>query len=306
MGFHEIKPIESGDRYLDIAIKRAKNKSNLMKVKGTKLNKIKTLEMTKIAIVRDILVSRLDEILTSFPRVEELTVFYRKLVEYTIGKSNLKKALGKIKWTKEKISEVFRQHNSRLKSAQEIKDIAIIKKSFYGRISSVLKNPDYKFLEKSRRTIQSFPTIKKKYKQVAIAGFPNVGKSTLLSKLTSSKPEIAAYAFTTKGIMVGYFDDMQLLDTPGTLNRFDKMNDIEQQAYLVMKLVAEKIIYVFDLTEPYPLKDQISLYERIKGLGKPVVIYLSKTDILDKGKVDEFKKKFKAIDNIKELKKKLI
>jgi len=277
-----------------------------MKVKGTKLNKIKTLEMTKIAIVRDILVSRLDEILTSFPRVEELTVFYRKLVEYTIGKSNLKKALGKIKWTKEKISEVFRQHNSRLKSAQEIKDIAIIKKSFYGRISSVLKNPDYKFLEKSRRTIQSFPTIKKKYKQVAIAGFPNVGKSTLLSKLTSSKPEIAAYAFTTKGIMVGYFDDMQLLDTPGTLNRFDKMNDIEQQAYLVMKLVAEKIIYVFDLTEPYPLKDQISLYERIKGLGKPVVIYLSKTDILDKGKVDEFKKKFKAIDNIKELKKKLI
>ena len=105
--------------------------------------------------------------------------------------------------------------------------------------------------------------------------------------------------------MIGYIENIQLLDTPGTLNRFNKMNDIEQQAYLVMKLVAEKIIYIFDLTEPYPLKDQIKLYERIKELGKPVIIYLSKTDILDKKKVNEFKKKYEAVD-INGLKKKLI
>ncbi|MBW2966278.1 50S ribosome-binding GTPase [Candidatus Woesearchaeota archaeon] len=302
MPFQEIKPVETAQQYLDTAIIRAKRKASQLKVKGTKVNKIKTLEMTKIAIVRDILVSRLDEVLTSFPRIEELTLFYRKLVEYTIGKSNLKKALGKIKWSKNKINDIFKQNNSKLKSAQEIKDIYRIKKGFYGRVSSVLKNPDYKFLEKSRRTLQSFPTIKKRYKQISIAGFPNVGKSTLLSKLTGSKPEIAAYPFTTKRIMIGYIDNMQFLDTPGTLNRFNKMNAIEQQAYLVMKIVAEKIIYIFDLTEPYPLKDQIRLYERVKGFGKPVIIYLSKTDILDKEKINEFKKKYKAISDIKELK----
>jgi len=306
MPFQEIKPIETAQQYLDLAIKRAKRKSSQMKLKGDKLNKIKTLEMTKIAIVRDVIVSRLEEILNSFPRIEELTLFYRKLVEYTIGKSNIKKALGKIKLTKEKISEIFKLHNSKLKSAKEIKDINKLKKSFYGRLSSILKNPDYKFLENARKLLQSFPTIKQKYKQIAIAGFPNVGKSTLLSKLTSSKPEIAAYAFTTKRIMIGYIENIQLLDTPGTLNRFNKMNSIEQQAYLVMKIVAEKIIYVFDLTEQYPLKDQIKLYERVKGFNKPIIVYLSKTDILDKEKVNEFKKKYKAIDDIKELNKKLI
>ena len=43
-------------------------------------------------------------------------------------------------------------------------------------------------------------------------------------------------------------------------------------------------------------KELRGLYERIKELGKPVVIYLSKTDILDKKKIDDFKKKYKAVD----------
>jgi len=306
MPFQEIRPVESGDKYLDIAIRRANKKSAQKKVKGERIEKIKTLEMTKIAIVRDILDSRLDEILKEFPGINDLTLFYQKLIEYTIGQDNLKRELSKVKLTKTKISEVFKKENQRLKNAKDIKSIHIIKNGFYGRISSLLKIIDYKFLQKARKTLQSFPTIKKRYKQIAIAGFPNVGKSTLLSKLSGSKPEIAVYPFTTKGIMIGYIDNIQLLDTPGTLNRFDKMNDIEQQAYLVMKLVAEKIIYIFDLTEPYPLKDQIRLYEKAKGLGKPVIIYLSKTDITDKAKIDEFKKKYEVVIDINELKKKLI
>jgi nucleolar GTP-binding protein len=306
MAFLEIKPIESGERYLDTAIKRAKSKSAQLKVRGTKLDKIKTLEMMKIAVVRDRLVSRLDEILKTFPRAEDLSLFYRKLVEYTIGKGKFKKALGKVRWSRDKINDIFRHYNSKLKKVKDLKDINKIKRVFYGRISSLIKNHDYKFLEEARRTLQSFPTIKKRYKQVAIAGFPNVGKSTLLAKLTGSKPEIAAYPFTTKGIMIGYIDHVQLLDTPGTLNRFNKMNPIEQRAYLAMKTVAEEIIYIFDLTEPYPLKEQIRLYERVKGLGKPVVIYLSKTDISDKAKIDEFKKRYDVITDINELKKKII
>jgi len=302
MAFQEIKPVESGDKYLDIAIKRAKSRVSLYKVTGNKAEKIKKLELLKFSIINEVIVSRLDNILTTFPRVEDLSLFYRKLVEYTIGKASFKKALGKVRWSKDKINDIFKEYNSKLRKAKDLGEINAIKRSFYGRIASIIKNPDYKFLEQCRRTLQSFPTIKTRYRQIAIAGFPNVGKSTLLAKLTGSKPEIAAYPFTTKGIMIGYADHLQFLDTPGTLNRFNKMNPIEQQAYLVIKLVAEKIIYIFDLTEPYPLKDQIRLYERIKGLGKPVIIYLSKTDILDKDKIKEFKKEYEALTDIKDLK----
>ena len=83
------------------------------------------------------------------------------------------------------------------------------------------------------------------------------------------------------------------------------MNSIEKQAFLVMKIVAKKIIYIFDLTEPYPLKDQIVLYEKVKAFGKPVIIYLSKTDILDKEKVAAFSKKYKVVSDAKALKKEL-
>jgi GTP1/Obg family GTP-binding protein len=80
------------------------------------------------------------------------------------------------------------------------------------------------------------------------------------------------------------------------------MNKIEQEAYLALKYVADKIIYIFDLTEPYPIEDQIKLYNRLKELNKPIIIYLSKTDILEKEKIEEFSKKFKVVD-LEELKK---
>jgi nucleolar GTP-binding protein len=318
MAFQEIKPVETADRYLDMAISKAKKKTRQMKVTGKRFEKIKTLELTKLQIVRDVLASKLDEILHTFPQVKELSVFYQKLVEYTIGRNNLTKELSKVNFARGKIDELFKKYVKELKMVKEIKPkqkrplfdkqsfqnkFNKIKKAFYGRISSVMKTPNYRELQKIRRILQSFPIIKQRYKQVAIAGFPNVGKSTLLSKLSGSRPEIAAYAFTTKGIMIGYMDGVQLLDTPGTLNRFNKMNSIEQQAYLVMKLVAEKIIYVFDLTEPYPIEDQVKLYKRVLTFGKPVIAYLSKTDILPAEEVEEFSKKFKVVVDVKELKK---
>ena len=38
------------------------------------------------------------------------------------------------------------------------------------------------------------------------------------------------------------------------------MNNIEKVAFLAIKLLAEKIIYVFDLTEPYTMEEQEKLY----------------------------------------------
>src|SRR4030042_6532183 len=164
---------------------------------------------------------------------------------------------------------------------------------------------ELEILEISRKIIREYPTIKTDIFTVAIFGFPNVGKSTLLSKLSTSKPEIAAYPFTTKGINIGYAKQgskkIQLLDTPGSLNRFDKMNNIEKQAHLALKHVANAVVYIFDLTEPYPLEDQEKLYQNLKKMEKPVVVYLSKADTLEGDVVENFKKKTKAFTDVKKL-----
>jgi len=311
MAFQEIKPLEDPDKYLDIAFSKATKKARSMSLRKTNsLDRLKNLESTKIQVVKDTLVTKLDSILETFPSEKDMTEFYKKLISITITNSKLNNSLINVSWTKNKINALFKQYEDMIKKSKELKYIKKHKTDFYGRASSLLKHlkSDFIFLKEARGVLQSFPVIKTRLKQMAIAGFPNVGKTTLLGKLSKSKPEVAGYAFTTKKTMIGYIEEdgkkkVQLLDTPGTLNRLNKMNYIEQQAYFVMKMVADKIIYVFDLTEPYPIEDQIKLFERVKEFNKPVIIYLSKTDILDKEKVSEFKKKYECVDDFKELKK---
>jgi len=81
------------------------------------------------------------------------------------------------------------------------------------------------------------------------------------------------------------------------------MNNIEKVAYLALKMLAEHIIYVFDLTEPYPLEEQEALYKALKKLKRPLSVYLSKTDIMEKADYEEFARKYKAkgLEEIKKL-----
>lgn len=56
---------------------------------------------------------------------------------------------------------------------------------------------------------------------VGLVGKPNAGKSTLLSVLTSSRPKIGAYAFTTRapnlGVLYGQEEQILLADIPGII-----------------------------------------------------------------------------------------
>ena len=312
MGFEKILVVKDYEYYIDMAFSNAKKKAKSLKLRGLPAERKKTVELTRVSTVKDVLEKQLRSIVVTFPSFDDLTEFYRELVKITIGLGDLKKSIAAIDWARKKVNFFSKKYSGEIKRATNMNRMGDYRKQFYGRINSVLKQvrKDFLFLELARKELRKFPTIKSRF-TIAIAGFPNVGKSTLLSKLSGARPEIASYAFTTKGIMLGTIikdkQKIQLVDTPGTLNRFNKMNEVEQQAWLALKHPADIIVYVFDLTEHYPLSDQEKLFKRIKELEKPMMIYLSKTDILPKEAVDEFlKKNKKAFTDYKVLKKEIL
>ncbi len=252
---NRIMPIPKPDELLDKAFRRMKTKNS---------------DRDKISSFCSTLSSDLKRASSQFPNIDELPEFYRALVDYTVGIAELKKSLNSVNWASKKILQIQRS----------VKD----KKAVFGRASSIVKkvSKNLKFLDDARKQFDSFPKIKDMF-TVCITGFPNVGKTTLLSLITKSVPEIKPYPFTTKRLNSAYFTsggvEIQFLDTPGTLNRVDKMNKVELQSFLAMKLAAHLVIFVIDPTSE--LKRQVVLLRKVLSYKKPVIVYLSKSDLVD-------------------------
>jgi GTP-binding protein len=133
---------------------------------------------------------------------------------------------------------------------------------------------------------------------VGLVGFPNAGKSTLLSVVSAAKPKIADYAFTTLepnlGI-VNYYDDKSFVmaDIPGIIEgahegrglglRF--LRHIERNSMLLFMIPADSK----DIAEEYGiLLNELKQYNP-ELLGKERLLAVTKSDMLD----DELKKETK-------------
>lgn len=292
MAFMDIPTIENEAFYIDTAFGRARA------VEG---RDEKGKELDKLNIVKDDLVKRFEKILRQFPRMDELDPFYMQLAKIKLDVAQVKKSLGAILWAVQKVKFFHKMYDQKIKRERDLSRIKASRREFYGRIGSVVKQikTDLIHLREARKTLVKFPSFKTGMTTVCIVGFPNVGKTTLLSKITGSKGDIQPYAFTTQSLNLGYWEDIQFIDTPGTLNR-DKQNDIELLSELAMIYLADAFIYVFDGAEAsMPLEEQKEFYERIKKIKKPLFVYVSKKEGgLDKYNplsIEEIKKELEKI-----------
>lgn len=85
-------------------------------------------------------------------------------------------------------------------------------------------------------------------------GFPNVGKSSFINKITRAEVEVQPYAFTTKSLYVGHTDykylRWQIIDTPGILDHsLEERNVIEMQAVTALAHLRACVLYIMDLSE---------------------------------------------------------
>jgi len=166
---------------------------------------------------------------------------------------------------------------------------AVSRKKAVARLASVVHQIDDQlmFLNEVRNVMRKLPVVEDVF-TIVVAGFPNVGKSSFIRKVSTAEPEIASYPFTTKGVIIGHRyekrEKIQLIDTPGLLDRpaFER-NAIEGQAISAIINTADVILYILDPSTycGFPLEDQMSLLDEIRTLVHvPVIVVVNKADVL--------------------------
>lgn len=88
--------------------------------------------------------------------------------------------------------------------------------------------------------------------RIALVGFPSVGKSTFLSKVTKTRSEVAAYAFTTLTAIPGVLEyggaEIQLLDLPGIIEGAAEGKGRGRQVISAAK-TSDMILMILDATK---------------------------------------------------------
>lgn len=251
----------------------------------------KNAAIVRIRTAQAIINSALDKILENYPDPRKMHRFYYELIDITFGAKKIREALGKVRWARRMVDKISNSLVERIKLAKDVKEIDKLRKTFYGRVASVIEDleDELKVLRKAGETIKELPTINPEEPTVVIAGYPNVGKSSLLARISRAKPEIAQYPFTTKGINVGHREfgwrKVQIIDTPGLLDRpLEERNEIELKAILALRHLATVIVFLIDPTGHcgYPVEPQENLLSEIKDTFPriPVIEVETKADIL--------------------------
>jgi len=283
MIFEKIPTVPTAGELLDKSFRRATRAKRGKQVLDRK-SKVEA-EESMLLTAAHILSDNLLNIVRKFPSLDQAPPFYRDLADILVGIEEMKMNLASVQWAGNKINEMARKYVGVMRGSEDAK---VVRKQAFGRISSIVNSIDGNlyFLNDARNQLRKLPAVDEG-PAIVVAGYPNVGKSSFVARVSSARPEIAPYPFTTKGLAVGHFTKnnirYQVLDTPGLLDRpLEERNEIELQAISALKHVAKVMLYIIDPSETcgYTLEKQMHLLEEIKKeFNIPIIIVANKADI---------------------------
>ena len=283
--------IPTPEEVLDKAFSRAKKAASKTRTsKIPRQMKGKRVEEARVKTACDVIEASFKSILDKTPKVEDLPMFYQDYIDVVVGVDKLKKSLGALNWAIGIISKLQNQYVHKIRRSKG-ENAASIRRAAFGRISSVINRirDELDFLDYAKARLRNMPTFDFDAITAVIAGYPNVGKSTLLRKITTAEPKVADYPFTTTGIQIGHMErrwqKYQIIDTPGLLDRpIENMNEIELNAMVALEHLAHVILFIFDVSETsgYFMDSQFKLLMEIKRVFKtPVICIFNKIDLVE-------------------------
>lgn len=266
----DIPTVLSADELLDKAFRRAARSTGRGR---TRSERTRSAGIAKVTAVGDTVADTLERYVRSVPSLERLHPFYRELVDLLCGIDALRKHLGAIDWCRKRVRALARNSVRSIGRAESIAEISARRQEAFGRIGSLVHqvSRDLDAIAEARNRLRRFPGIDPELPTIVVAGSPNVGKSEFVRAVSTARPKVAEYPFTTKEVSVGFFERgyrrYQVIDTPGLLDRpMEQRNPIEKQAVNALRHLADAVVFLFDPsgTCGYPLEEQERLFASVQ------------------------------------------
>jgi len=307
--FKRITTIMHADEIIEFAhsksVKLSMKSSNMI----SKIDRARIREVARLLEFSKIVKEKLRESVEAFPTLDRLHPFYLELTDILVGLDKLKQSLGAVYNCIPPIDEITRSHLEALKLGQDYKQMKRTRSAAKGRIASIVRatSKNLDFIIEAKIKLSRLPGIIPNSPTIVCAGFPNVGKSTLVKIVSTAEPEIAYYPFTTKKVILGHLKirdyRVQIVDTPGLLDRpMSERNDIERQAITALRYLAHVIIFMLDPSEAcgWSVSDQVNLLHEVQRMFPiiPILVAFNKIDIAPPEKLEEARK---AVPNAYEI-----
>ncbi len=131
---------------------------------------------------------------------------------------------------------------------------------------------------------------------IGLVGFPNAGKSTLISTISEAKPKIANYPFTTLEPNLGIvkykeYSNFTVADIPGIIEDAHKGKGLGHR-FLRHIERTKVILLILEITSENHYKDFEILFNELKSYSpnfteKKIIVALSKADLINEEKIKE-------------------
>lgn len=288
--FEKVPTVLTAEELINKSLRESMEAEVSMPQKLPAIVKAKRREAARIKTAERISAGYLERLVKSFPSIEKVHPFYRDVLEITFGVANTKSLLGRISRTCRVIREISRSSISSLKHASTPGEAARLRRGFMGRLSSLIREleDDLIALSSIREKMKDLPAADPDMPTVILAGYPGVGKSTIVRAISSAKPEVRSYPFTTKEVIIGHFEvkgkRLQIVDTPGLLDRpLEKRSKTEMLAISALSRLPGLVAFIVDVSESngFKIQDEKSLYDDLKKTlsAHEFLTFFNKTDI---------------------------
>ncbi|XP_018890108.4 GTP-binding protein 4 isoform X3 [Gorilla gorilla gorilla] len=270
--FKKIPVVPSAKDFIDLTLSKTQRKTPTVIHKHYQIHRIRHFYMRKVKFTQQNYHDRLSQILTDFPKLDDIHPFYADLMNILYDKDHYKLALGQINTAKNLVDNVAKDYVRLMKYGDSLYRCKQLKRAALGRMCTVIKRQkqSLEYLEQVRQHLSRLPTIDPNTRTLLLCGYPNVGKSSFINKVTRADVDVQPYAFTTKSLFVGHMDYKYLRWQPlivvankCDVKRIAELSEDDQKIFTDLQSEGFPVIETSTLTEEGVIKVKTEACDRL-------------------------------------------